>query len=670
MRLPLLDFAAAMIARVMATMMVRMMLWQAPLVLIFTLDPGAYVAICWLFGYLLLLVRKWWLNTLLIFFALGALFISQPPPSAEFFVGMLVLILPLSWRPESGQIISPVGLTPTIFLVGSVFIFHIQFFILLLIFIWLLGFLMWFSMVYAGWTLKDLQIKWGRLLAVSIASSSAIVLIFALIPKIDSGAIPSFTRSNDKVKLTDSISAEGFRSLLKDDTVAFRAFPLDDIARKTPYWRVFTLDQQTADGWTRSPRPKSEFAQVKALERPHRSFDILAEDHDLSWIPIPGWPVPGIHAANRVTPFAEVESPRGIQRRVKVAVYDHVAAGSKGIYDPRLWAGTTVLGDEGQIGRWARQERQRFSSDQDFTGFLMEHFRTYYSYSTETNYNQDSSSVALDEFFFGSRTGYCSFFAQSMATALRAVGIPAHVVTGYLGGEWNDFGGYWMIRNNMAHAWVEVYFSETGWQRFDPTAVVSPGPNGEAFASTGVFQLSAQNNSDELGGRIGFFSQTAMWADSFNTNITRSIMQFGGTSRGSFKSRITGIDFKTLLWILGGLMASVVVVSGMTALIYQMGYFGAKPGLRLEQQLMGALGGARLPSDQLRQRGEGLIQYTNRIGHIYGDEIKTNLHDLACRISRIRFSDDGGGRGQINAIKAKITAARKSLKKAIADNRR
>ena len=55
-------------------------------------------------------------------------FIScSPPPSAEFFIGMLVVILPMAWRPEKGQVLSPVGLTPTIFLVGSVFIFHIQF---------------------------------------------------------------------------------------------------------------------------------------------------------------------------------------------------------------------------------------------------------------------------------------------------------------------------------------------------------------------------------------------------------------------------------------------------------------------------------------------------------------------------------------------------------------
>ena len=60
----------------------------------------------------------------------------------------------------------------------------------------------------------------------SLGASSLIVVIFALILKIETGMIPSFARAQDKIQLTDELSADGFRSLLAD-TVAFRAFPLD-----------------------------------------------------------------------------------------------------------------------------------------------------------------------------------------------------------------------------------------------------------------------------------------------------------------------------------------------------------------------------------------------------------------------------------------------------------
>ena len=57
---------------------------------------------------------------------------------------------------------------------------------------------------------------------------------------------------------------------------------------------------------------------------------------------------------------------------------------------------------------------------------------------------------------------------------MRAAGVPARVVTGYLGGEWNPVGGYLIVRQSEAHAWTEVWLDGQGWTRIDPTAVVAP----------------------------------------------------------------------------------------------------------------------------------------------------------------------------------------------------
>ncbi len=57
---------------------------------------------------------------------------------------------------------------------------------------------------------------------------------------------------------------------------------------------------------------------------------------------------------------------------------------------------------------------------------------------------------------------------------MRAGGVPARVVTGYQGGEWNPIGGYLLIRRSDAHAWVEIWEDGRGWVRVDPTAVVAP----------------------------------------------------------------------------------------------------------------------------------------------------------------------------------------------------
>ncbi len=75
----------------------------------------------------------------------------------------------------------------------------------------------------------------------------------------------------------------------------------------------------------------------------------------------------------------------------------------------------------------------------------------------------------LADFLFEARQGNCEYFASALAVMLRSLGIPARVVNGYLGAEWNPYGDYYVIRQSNAHSWVEAYFANEGWVRFDPT---------------------------------------------------------------------------------------------------------------------------------------------------------------------------------------------------------
>ncbi|HUS24614.1 MAG TPA: DUF3488 and transglutaminase-like domain-containing protein [Candidatus Binatia bacterium] len=81
----------------------------------------------------------------------------------------------------------------------------------------------------------------------------------------------------------------------------------------------------------------------------------------------------------------------------------------------------------------------------------------------------------VDEFLFRTRKGFCEHFAGSFTVLMRAAGIPARVVTGYQGGERNDVGDYYVVRQYDAHAWSEVWLPGRGWSRVDPTAIVAPG---------------------------------------------------------------------------------------------------------------------------------------------------------------------------------------------------
>jgi transglutaminase-like putative cysteine protease len=81
---------------------------------------------------------------------------------------------------------------------------------------------------------------------------------------------------------------------------------------------------------------------------------------------------------------------------------------------------------------------------------------------------------SVDDFLFTTRKGFCEHYASAFVFLMRAANIPARVVTGYLGGEFNDVGNYYIVRQSDAHAWAEVWLAGQGWVRVDPTGAIAP----------------------------------------------------------------------------------------------------------------------------------------------------------------------------------------------------
>jgi hypothetical protein len=108
-----------------------------------------------------------------------------------------------------------------------------------------------------------------------------------------------------------------------------------------------------------------------------------------------------------------------------------------------------------------------------------------YSYTLEPGvYGQHTA----DEFWFDRKEGFCEHIASAFVVLMRAMDVPARVVTGYQGGEVNGLDGYLVVRQSDAHAWTEVWLEGRGWVRVDPTAAVAPG-------RTGAFQRLAPPRS-------------------------------------------------------------------------------------------------------------------------------------------------------------------------------
>lgn len=120
-----------------------------------------------------------------------------------------------------------------------------------------------------------------------------------------------------------------------------------------------------------------------------------------------------------------------------------------------------------QILELSREITRPAASIAQAVAMVHTHLLTHYRYNLDVPSLQ--SPHPLEDFLLTRKSGYCEHYATAMVIMLRSVGIPARLVTGFLATEWNEIGGYYTVRQRDAHAWVEVYFPQSGWITMDPT---------------------------------------------------------------------------------------------------------------------------------------------------------------------------------------------------------
>lgn len=127
---------------------------------------------------------------------------------------------------------------------------------------------------------------------------------------------------------------------------------------------------------------------------------------------------------------------------------------------------------------WAlhRQPRLVNAGPRALADAVLQHIRTAgFSYTLAPGgYGEDDPKAAIDEFWLGRRAGFCEHFAAAFVVVMRALDVPARVVTGYQGVDPVPVDGFYLVRQSAAHAWAEYWQPDIGWTRADPTAAVAP----------------------------------------------------------------------------------------------------------------------------------------------------------------------------------------------------
>jgi transglutaminase-like putative cysteine protease len=122
---------------------------------------------------------------------------------------------------------------------------------------------------------------------------------------------------------------------------------------------------------------------------------------------------------------------------------------------------------DGRIALLARQIGASANNNYDKAVAIELYLRTKFGYTLQLPQSVPFDPVA--NFLFERKQGHCEYFASAMAIMLRTLGIPSRVVNGFRTGEFNDLTSQYLVRASNAHSWVEAYFPDYGWISFDPT---------------------------------------------------------------------------------------------------------------------------------------------------------------------------------------------------------
>lgn len=319
-------------------------------------------------------------------------------------------------------------------------------------------------------------------------------LVFVFFPRFNfHGFRGQFLQPVRQTGFTNHVDLEEAGKIFSDETIAMRVeIPPEQRALWTGYVRGGTLDAFDGKSW----QPRREKAErvyasrggnialpgVRAEGRPSLRQSIYLESMDTSLL----FAVkePARFVVDR--PFLERSSDGSVRRpfgdgwRLHYQVESYIDPSDRTERpmirrrldaSERRWvmegAAKTAVPDNNQIRSLLADVIGPTSTDLGKAERLEEYLRSNYAYTLDLS--GVSGNDPLGDFLFRRKSGHCEYFASAMCVLLRHVGIPSRMVTGFHSSEWNDQGGYFIVRMRDAHAWVEAWIEPWGWTEFDPS---------------------------------------------------------------------------------------------------------------------------------------------------------------------------------------------------------
>lgn len=481
-----------------------------------------------------------------------------------------------------------------------------------------------------------LRVKLGLSAGLMLKALPLALILFIVFPRIQGSLWGIHSATEAQSGFSDRLAPGNVTRLVRNNAIAFRVKFEGRIPEPEHlYWRGLVFWQFDGRAWHRS----SDSVNIALPIQGHRptAYTITLEPHNQRWLfalDLPYESGPNTIMLSDQTLLSRWKVRRRLQYRLKS--YTSYTTGP--LWDWESAALQLPRNKNPEAIALVRKWRRISSSPAQYINTVLNYFR-----NGEFSYTLNPPPLgeeSIDDFLFRTRQGYCEHYASAFTYLMRAAGIPARMVAGYLGGERNPYGEYLIVRQSDAHVWVEVWLSGKGWVRTDPTLTVAPlrlaqGP----AASLAPAERSILRSLGALGPFANYWKNFRLGWDAFNNQWNKWVLGYSSTRQKTLLAKF-GIRADTRK----GLTTAIILATAAMMLI-ALCYFlriskkaAAKQDAVQKAYLafcakLARIGLARKPS-------QGPLDYSAMVVGLRQD-LKTSVLEIINLYIRLRYARGG-----------------------------
>ncbi len=361
------------------------------------------------------------------------------------------------------------------------------------------------------------------------------ILLFLVFPRLSLPWAAKSTSLKAISGFSDQLNPGEVTDLSNSNELVFRVQFKDDLRPKLNqlYWRGVTLSQSNGLSWKTIVQTGNRW--YRPINDPLFTYEIVLEPQDHNYLFTLDLPVK-IYAESTEIMSQEgrifkVVNPQQKRFNYSGASLPHITENERDL--TFYLQKTQVEADITKLVNDLKKQSNRIEALDDF-------FKNGEFFYTKQPGSYDPTN-GLSEFLLKRKKGFCEHYAGAYATLARHLDIPARVINGYHGGEYNSYGDFFKVTQRDAHSWAEVYDTEKGkWVRKDPTYWIAPlrielGAE-QFFNLPEEFQVASfKGDLNEIRKKFekDWSDKISFWTESVNYKWNQFLLDFDSTRQSA-----------------------------------------------------------------------------------------------------------------------------------------